>query len=161
MSIFWGFGLISMLKRSISFSNFNRIMEPDQLILIYEELSIKSSSCPIGNVWTFLMTKILDKLSLWNKIFMLSKNVIFVNIQVILYHDKLACEVFFLKLQVYYSYLEDSKYAKLSMNLHKLIKTYKAVHVPKIFEKRKLECFKVKHPSRIFHFEVDRWLAPE
>ena len=90
-----GVGLIFVPKRSISFSNFNRIMEPDQSILIYEELSIKSRSCPIGNVWTFLMTKILNRLSLWNKIFMLSKNVIFVNIQVILYHDKLAFEVFF------------------------------------------------------------------
>ena len=34
MSIFWGFGLIFVLKRSISFSNFNRTMEPDQSILI-------------------------------------------------------------------------------------------------------------------------------
>ena len=34
MSIFWDFSLISMLKRSISFSNFNRTMEPDQSILI-------------------------------------------------------------------------------------------------------------------------------
>ena len=36
MSIFWDFSLISMLKRSIMFSNFNtgRTMKPDQSILI-------------------------------------------------------------------------------------------------------------------------------
>ena len=35
MSVFWDFSLISMLKRSISFSNFNRTMEPDQSNLIH------------------------------------------------------------------------------------------------------------------------------
>ena len=34
MSIFWGFSLISMLETSISFSNFNRIIESGQSILI-------------------------------------------------------------------------------------------------------------------------------
>ena len=44
MSIFWDFSLTSMLKRSTSFSNFNRTMEPDQSILIQRPISCGSYS---------------------------------------------------------------------------------------------------------------------
>ena len=57
MSIFWDFNLISMLKRSVSFSNFNRNMKPDQSILIYPMIiyfDVNDKSFKVFNIFPFI-----------------------------------------------------------------------------------------------------------